>query len=130
MIAWAGAPAFLGREGRGSGRAPHQGGVGRLCLRHGCAARLPAAGRGSGLGAGPDLVAGRQDLPVATQDGTYSFLAGWTPDNRIGILIPNEELTAIYRTPASGGRAVQLTPRAGWMPTWAPDGMRIYFDGR
>jgi Tol biopolymer transport system component len=70
----------------------------------------------------------RFDLPVTT-NGTSDILAGWTPDNRVGILIPGEEQTAIYRIPASGGRAVQLTPKAGWMPAWAPDGKRIYFDG-
>ena len=65
------------------------------------------------------------DLPVETP----SVLAGWTQDNRIGVLLPTPRHTALYTVPAAGGRAVQVTPGGGWMPSWSPDGKRIYFDG-
>jgi Tol biopolymer transport system component len=68
------------------------------------------------------------DLQVGP-NGTENLLAGWTRDNRIGILFPTEERTAIYTIPAAGGSAVQLTPKAGIEPAWTPDGKRIYFLG-
>jgi len=68
------------------------------------------------------------DLPVGP-NGTQSLLAGWTRDNRIGILVPTEERRAIYTIPAAGGRAAQLTPKAGVEPAWTPDSKRIYFLG-
>ena len=68
------------------------------------------------------------DLPVGP-DGTGSLLAGWTRDNRIGVLIPAEERSALYTIPAAGGRALQLTPKSGESPAWTPDSKRIYFLG-
>lgn len=63
-------------------------------------------------------------LPLST----YDFLAGWTSDNKIGINLLNPLHRAIYTAPASGGKAVQVTP-AGWPfhPRWSPDGKRIFF---
>jgi Tol biopolymer transport system component len=57
-------------------------------------------------------------------------LAGWSNDNKIGLALPNPEVAVIYTVPASGGTAVQLTPKAASMPSWTPDGKRIYFAGR
>jgi Tol biopolymer transport system component len=56
------------------------------------------------------------------------MVAGWTPDNKIGLQLVNPEHNAIYTVPASGGNAVQVSP-AGWPenPRWSPDGKRIYF---
>ncbi len=64
------------------------------------------------------------ELPLVT----WNFLAGWTPDNKIGVLLTEPVHRAIYTVPASGGNAVQVTP-AGWPchPRWSPDGERIYF---
>jgi Tol biopolymer transport system component len=63
-------------------------------------------------------------LPLST----YDFLAGWTSDNKIGLHLLNPPHRAIYTAPASGGKAVQVTP-AGWPfhPRWSPDGKRIFF---
>jgi len=59
---------------------------------------------------------------------TLHMVAGWTPDNKIGLQLMNPEHNAVYTVPASGGKAVQVSP-AGWPenPRWSPDGKRIYF---
>jgi Tol biopolymer transport system component len=60
---------------------------------------------------------------------TNNLLAGWTKDNKIGILIASPEVVPLYTVPAEGGKAVQLTTEYTAMPRWTPDGKRIYFDG-
>jgi len=64
------------------------------------------------------------ELPLET----LHMVAGWTPDNKIGFQLMNPEHNAVYTVPASGGKAVQVSP-AGWPenPRWSPDGKRIYF---
>ena len=63
------------------------------------------------------------ELPLETWD----FLAGWTLDNKIGVLLTNPEHQAIYTVPASGGNATQVTPQGHYYsPRWSPDGKRIY----
>ena len=81
---------------------------------------LPLGGRGGAVAEPARFV-----LPRWTPD----ILAGWTKDNRIGVLIPTEERPALYAVPAAGGRAVQLTPKAGFLPAWTPDSKQIYFWG-
>jgi Tol biopolymer transport system component len=63
--------------------------------------------------------------------GSWNMLAGWTPQNEIGVFIQTEEHSAIYSVPAGGGKAVQISPSGGWpyYPRWSPDGERIYFRG-
>jgi len=55
------------------------------------------------------------------------LLAGWTADDKIGLLRYNPEQEAIYRVPATGGRAAQISAK-GWAshPRWSRDGKRIY----
>ena len=60
---------------------------------------------------------------------TYDKLCGWGADNTIGVVIASAELEALYSVPASGGKAVQLTPKDAMIPSWTPDGKRLYFDG-
>ncbi len=79
-------------------------------------------------GAGPTPEPASFDLPFGP-NGTENLLAGWTRDNRIGILTRTEERRAIYTVPAAGGSATQLTPKAGLEPAWTPDSKRIYFLG-
>ncbi len=62
-------------------------------------------------------------------ESTYDKLCGWGSDNTIGVVIPTTELEALYSVPVSGGKAVQLTPKDAMIPSWTPDGKRIYFDG-
>ena len=64
------------------------------------------------------------ELPLVTWD----LLAGWTPDNEIGVLLANPEHQALYTVPVSGGNATQVTPQGPTdHPRWSPDGERIYF---
>jgi Tol biopolymer transport system component len=58
----------------------------------------------------------------------FSVLAGWTTDNKIGLLLKSRNYAAIYTVPASGGQAAQVTPAGFWSsPKWAPDGKKIFF---
>jgi Tol biopolymer transport system component len=70
----------------------------------------------------PAGTAARIRLPFET----YGPLAGWTADNRIGLLRYNPEQQAIYRVPAAGGRAAQISTK-GWRshPRWSRDGKSI-----
>ncbi|MFH1833800.1 MAG: tetratricopeptide repeat protein [bacterium] len=55
-------------------------------------------------------------------------LAGWTPDNELGVFMVSEESLAIYTVPSAGGRAVQVTTDGVLnYPRWSPDGERIFF---
>ncbi len=60
---------------------------------------------------------------------TSNLLAGWTRDNKIGILLRSDQQVALFTVPASGGKATQLTTSYTCMPVWAPDDKRVYFDG-
>jgi Tol biopolymer transport system component len=78
---------------------------------------------------GPD---GRPAGPVAKIELphlTMEKLAGWSGDNKIGLEFLAPKITALYTVPASGGKAAQLTPKLAVMPSWTPDGKRVYFDG-
>jgi Tol biopolymer transport system component len=59
------------------------------------------------------------------------MLAGWTPEGQLGVFLESEAHLAGYTVPASGGKAVQITPEsiAPYYPRWSPDGERIYFRG-
>ncbi len=74
----------------------------------------------------PSAPAQKIDLPLESFHG----IAGWTPDNKIGIQLMNPEYEIIYTVPSSGGIATQVTPQ-GWnsYPKWSPDGEKIFFRG-
>jgi Tol biopolymer transport system component len=58
-----------------------------------------------------------------------SVLAGWTNDDKIGLVLSRPGYSAIYTVPASGGQASQVTPPNVWSnPKWSPDGERIFFN--
>jgi Tol biopolymer transport system component len=65
------------------------------------------------------------DLPFET----FHQVAGWTPDNNIGLQLMNPEHEIIYTMPSSGGIATQITPQ-GWnsYPKWSPDNKKIFFN--
>jgi Tol biopolymer transport system component len=57
-------------------------------------------------------------------------LAGWTPDNKIGILLVTEQESAIYTLPVQGGQAamIQYTPGAFiYQPRWSRDGKQVFY---
>ena len=60
---------------------------------------------------------------------TTNFLTGWTPDNKIGLLLETPYHEYVYTVPVSGGKASQVSPldRLASHPRWSPDGKRIYF---
>jgi len=67
---------------------------------------------------------------ISLPNTTYNSLAGWTADNKIGLLFPSPSYMALYTVPLSGGRATQVAPEdSGISPQWSPDGERIYFRG-
>jgi Tol biopolymer transport system component len=77
----------------------------------------------------PDGRPARPPAKIELPHQTVDKLTGWSKDNKIGLVFRAPEITALYTVPASGGKAVQLTPKEAWMPSWTPDGKRIYFDG-
>jgi Tol biopolymer transport system component len=62
---------------------------------------------------------------------SWNILAGWTPENELGVFMESERHIAIYTVPAQGGKAAQVAPVVPWShyPSWSPDGRRIYFRG-
>lgn len=71
-------------------------------------------------------------VPIDAPEGTafIKYLAGWTPDNKIGVLLVTEQESAIYTLPVQGGQAamIQRTPSAFVsQPRWSPDGKQIYY---
>jgi Tol biopolymer transport system component len=65
------------------------------------------------------------ELPQFSRD----FVAGWTPDNKIGLLLETPYHEYVYTVPASGGKATQASPldALAGIPRWSPDGERIFF---
>jgi Tol biopolymer transport system component len=80
----------------------------------------------------PDASSAGEPTKIPLPRSSWHMLAGWTPDNELGVFIPSEEHHALYTVPAGGGRALQVTPAVAWPndPRWSPDGERIYFAGR
>lgn len=65
------------------------------------------------------------ELPLFSAD----FMTGWTPDNKIGLLLETPYHEYIYTVPVSGGKATQSSPIdvLASHPRWTPDGKRIFF---
>lgn len=76
-----------------------------------------------------DLSTIAEPAKISFPGESYNLLAGWTPNNELGVFIQSEALSVIYTVPASGGKAVQVTPEGLWpyYPRWSPNGKRIYF---
>ncbi|MBC8472380.1 MAG: PD40 domain-containing protein [Planctomycetes bacterium] len=80
----------------------------------------------------PDASSAGEPEKIALPHSSWrNILAGWTPDNELGVFISTEEQCAMYTVPASGGKAMQITLTDGpCYPRWSPDGERIYVRGR
>jgi Tol biopolymer transport system component len=76
-----------------------------------------------------DLSTTEEPTKITLPGESYNILAGWTPDDELGVFVQSEEHSAIYTVPASGGKAVQVSPDGQWpyYPRWSPNGKRIYF---
>lgn len=59
-------------------------------------------------------------------EGTI-LLAGWTPDNKIGVIFRSLTEFGLYTLPAEGGKAAMVA-HGGYpvQPRWSPDGKRIF----
>jgi len=61
-------------------------------------------------------------LPLESTD----FVTGWTPDNKIGLLLESSYSENVYTVSVLGGKVTQMSV-GGSHPRWLPDGKRIYF---
>ncbi|NNF33891.1 MAG: tetratricopeptide repeat protein, partial [Saprospiraceae bacterium] len=79
----------------------------------------------------PDASSVGAPAKISLPGSSFNLLAGWTPKNELGVFIHKEQHDAIYTVPASGGKAVQVSPEGKWpyYPRWSPDGKRIYYRG-
>lgn len=71
-------------------------------------------------------------ISIEGPEGTsfIKMIAGWTPDNKMGILLVTEQESAIYTLPVQGGQAamIQRTPGAFIsQPRWSPDGKQVFY---
>jgi Tol biopolymer transport system component len=75
-----------------------------------------------------DRTSSGEPISISLPRSSWNVIAGWTPDNELGVFLRTEEHMAVYTVPASGGRAVQTTPNGyAWYPRWSVDGQNIYF---
>jgi Tol biopolymer transport system component len=74
-----------------------------------------------------DVSTAAEPTKIRLPRSSWNMVAGWTPENELGVFMTSEEKSAIYTVPASGGKAVQITREGGYYPRWSPDGERIYF---
>jgi Tol biopolymer transport system component len=78
---------------------------------------------------GPDGEAAGSPVKIDLPEKTEAQLPGWGSDNKVGLIFKSPEIIALYTVPAAGGKAVQMTSHEGFMPSWTPDGKRIFFGG-
>ena len=64
-------------------------------------------------------------LPLFSRD----FMIGWTPDNKIGLLLETPYHEYVYTVSVDGGKVKQVSPlnKLAGIPKWSPDGEQIYF---
>ena len=76
----------------------------------------------------PDASSAGEPMKISLPRSSFNLLAGWTPDNELGVFMSTEFRMALFTAPASGGPAVQVSPDGiPYYPRWSPDGERIYF---
>jgi Tol biopolymer transport system component len=68
-----------------------------------------------------------QAISIALPTESWQLLAGWTPENEIGVFLRDPPHGALFTVPASGGKAVQVAPEGPALhPGWSPDGRKIF----
>ena len=66
------------------------------------------------------------DAPEGTED--VWLLAGWTPENKIGVELNSKKEYALYTLPCQGGQATKILNDCWAMqPRWSRDGNRIIY---
>lgn len=66
------------------------------------------------------------DAPEGTEQVT--LLAGWAPDNKIGVLLTTKEEFDLYTLPATGGQAAMVLHDCyAYQPRWSRDGKQIFY---
>jgi Tol biopolymer transport system component len=69
---------------------------------------------------------GGQPVAVATNPGDN--LPSWSPDGRwIAFSRDTPEGPRVFRVPATGGRAQQITKGSGSFARWSPDSKTLYY---
>jgi Tol biopolymer transport system component len=78
-----------------------------------------------------DKASAQEIEKIVLPRNSWRMLAGWTPEDELGVFIETERHSALYTVPSSGGKAVQVVPDGGgpYYPRWSNDGERIYFRG-
>jgi Tol biopolymer transport system component len=66
---------------------------------------------------------------ISLDYSTSSMLSGWSQDNKIGFWLDTPYKNVVYTVQATGGQAMQVTPKNSWIPGWSPDGKYLFFEG-
>jgi len=75
----------------------------------------------------PDASSAGEPIKISLPRPSFNMLAGWTPDDELGVFVETDLQVSLYTVPASGGPAAQLTSDGiPHYPRWSPDGERIY----
>lgn len=66
------------------------------------------------------------DAPENTEE--VALLAGWTPDNKIGLLLTSKREFSLYTLPVKGGQAAIISNDCyAFQPRWSLDGKQIFY---
>jgi Tol biopolymer transport system component len=72
-------------------------------------------------------------IKIELPNTSWNLLAGWTPDDQLGVFLTTpEDPGAVYTVLATGGKAVRITPEHIYRPDprgWSSAGDRIYLHG-
>ena len=76
----------------------------------------------------PDTTSAGEPEKIILPNNSGKMLAGWTPEGQLGVFLASKSHWAGYTVPASGGKAVQVTPELNYpyYPRWSRDGERIF----
>jgi Tol biopolymer transport system component len=67
-------------------------------------------------------------INVPAEIGNPNLLAGWTPENKIGVKVTSKGERALYTLPSEGGQAaIILNDCFALQPRWSPDGKEIFY---